>query len=565
MPAAAVTTVSAVTTVTTVSAEISATRVTALVLALALSTAACKTEGECEVDGDCPALNACLSSMCVARAGPAGYRAAVELEPALESPHARREHPAVTFTADPATLELDRRISVHAVLLPAIPEPSDRASSVEVVLSLPSLLPGRPENSVNADAINQGPRMNYEATVGVPERWLERPARLRVVPNMPVDRILCPWQLDAVVSADLVVPLPGDSDTVRVEGRIVSAAPDGGMLAYEARLFAGNRLLSNLGRTDANGKFLLRAQKQLLTDRNDATIEIAQADFKNPSTSLVLPFAGESANLGEVTFPAIPAPVGFVVPVYDAQSQGTNLKAPVAGASVRFFTRIGSATSAEVQYVRTGQTGVEGTATIPLLPGSGSDTREYVVSVVPPADSPTGSLCVPKFFIAAAVATNRVTATIFLPRKAVLTGQVLRWDGKPAPRMNLRATRIDASFAPECGTNLASPPSDGAAAEDGTFQLLLDPGDYMLELDPPSGSGLPRHALPLLKVTAPNTDLDITLPEGILVDGKVISPAGEPVAATRVRVFPIDGGGALLGTTLSGPDGSFRLVLPRLP
>ena len=539
-----------------------------LVIGLAMSTAAagCKSDPECSADDDCPAQNACVANTCVARVSGAGYTAAVELEPPAESPHARRDYPAVIFTAVPAALELDRRVSMHAVLVPAIFEPRDRRTSVEVAFTLPSLLTGRPEISLNGSGVNQEPGLQYDTRVGIPERWLGRAAKLRVLPDMPADLLLCPWQLDVMVQAELTVPLPGDSDTVRVEGTVFTPTPDAAApVIYEARLFAGNRLVSNVARTDATtGKFMLRAQKQVLEGRSDAKIEIAQADFKSPSTSLILPFAGESTNLGEVKFPPTPQPIAFIVPVYAAQSQGGTLKTPVVGASVRFSTRVVAA-SAEVYYVRTAQTGAEGTATIPLLPGSGSDTRDYVVSVVPPADSPSGSMCVPQYFVGAPVANNRVAASIFLPRKAVLTGQIRRFDQHPAPRMSVVATRIDASFQHECGTTLASPPTGTTADDDGNYQLLLDPGDYLVELEPPDGAGLPRHVLPTVTVTAPLSGLDVDLPEGVLVEGKVLSPSGEAAGLTRVRVFPTSGGSPLLGSTLTGPDGRFRLVLPRLP
>jgi hypothetical protein len=544
---------------------------TRVVVAAALSivlVGACKSADECSEDDDCPTGNACMASVCVARVGPAGYTASVELEPPLESATARREYPAIAFSADPATLQLDRRVSLHARLVPSPADQTDRRSSVEVVLSAASILPGRPDITFEGGGISGAPSFLYETQLAVPEALLGRPARLRVLPDMPLDQVLCPWQLDVVVAAEMTQPLPGETDTIRVEGKVVAAATDAMMPAYQARLFAGSRMVSNVARTDATGKFALRAQEQVLRGREDARIEITQADLANASTKLVLTFAGATANLGELKLPPVPAPIMFVVPVYEAQSQGTELKAPVVGASVRFFTRVGGASAGEIHYVRTGQTGPEGTASIPLLPGSGSDTRDYVVSVVPPASSVTGSLCVPTYAIGAPVANNRVTATIFLPRKATFTGAIRRFDGRPAPRMNVRATRIDASFPPACGTTLASPPTEGMADGDGVFQLMLDPGDYLVDVDPPSGGGLPRMTLPSVTVTVPSTVRDIDLPEGLLVEGKVVSPEGEPVGQTRVRVFPNGAAatlaGNLLGSALTGADGQFRVVLPRL-
>jgi hypothetical protein len=543
-----------------------ATAAWALALAVIVTAAGCKTAGECDNDGDCSGQGACMSGTCVARVGPEGYTVAVELEPPQESSAARRDYAAVSFTASAATLELDRAVAVHAVLVPAIAEPTDRRSSVEIVLSVPSTLTGRPDISLQGGGINPGPSLPYDTQLVVPERLLGSPARMRVLPDMPVDQLLCPWQLDVVVAANMTVALPGDLDTIRIEGKVVAPVTGAQVPSYEARLFAGSRLVSNVGRTDSSGKFMLRAQKQLLERRSDARIEITQADLGSPSTTLVLPFdEPTTTNLGELKLPFIPQAIPFVVPVYAAQTQGAELKAPVVGASVRFFTQVGGASSGEVHYQRTAQTGGEGTTTIPLLPGSGGDTRDYVVSVVPPASSVTGSLCVPSYAIGAALAMNRVTAAIFLPRKATLNGKIRRFDGGGAGRMNLRATRIDASFAPACGTTLASPPTETTADDAGNYQLRLDPGDYLLEIDPPPGGALPRHVLPLLTVTAPGTTLDVDLPDGVVVEGQVVAPEGAPVGQTRVRMFPSGVAGAMLGTAVAGSDGRFRVVLPRLP
>ena len=475
-----------------------------LTLALGLA-AACKSDGACDGDDDCPSANACVGRLCVARLGQP-YPAAVEVEPDPDSLYTRRDYPSVGFMPEPIKLETDRRFAMRTTLVTLTASPTQKASSVRVVVSVPSELPGRPPVSFEADGSNQDPGQPYQADIRLPEQWMGRAAQINVFPTAPLDRAFGPWQFDFVIAAQPSVPPLQDSELVAIPGVVpTTATPDGpSAITYEARLWGSNRRISNIAGTDAGGKFVLKVQRRLLETALHPRVEVALADAAASPTVLVVPYTDTVAanmNLGMVKFPLLPQPVPFVIPVLVSQPAGEN-KLPVPGALVRF--KLLEEMAPELTYTRFGQTGKDGNTTLALLPGTGG-TRDYQVSVVPPADSEAAALCVPKYAIGAAVAGGtgpRVGAALFLPRKLPLAGRVVRMNEDAATQMTVRATRLPAALVSECEPVLGSPPTETVTDGDGRYALLLDPGEYQLEFEPRGGRGIPRHVVPSVTLAA---------------------------------------------------------------
>jgi hypothetical protein len=522
-------------------------------------------QAECREDAHCAPGAGCVFETCVPRLGSEPQAWSVEVAPASQSQFAPREFPEFSFADTPVSLSVDHKASLTVLL-----EIKDRTlvagetpTSVHVVASVPSRIAGRGRLQVQGDASNAKVYEPYDLSLSIPAEWLGSSSRLSVVPRPPLDRAMPPWLLDVTLgpNATLAVPLPTTADTIVIEGRLESFAemPESG---YVARARRGDRLVSNVGETDQNGQFRLKVQKGLVgADLEGVSLELGPADGTKPLPILLVPRLDPSTpNLGTLRLPPPQSPETYQIPVIDAEK-----KQPVVGATVRFTTSLPGASGGEALYVRVGQTDASGIAAIPLIPGSGGKLREYTVKVVPPKDAPFAAHCVEAYGVAASRGGTPVFgASIELPRKVVLSGRILLADGRAARGLRLNATRQGELFEEKCGSELVSPPSGASTDSDGRFRLLLEPGEYRIEYEPPPGAPVPLYLEE--SVVVPDAAYrEIHLPAPVLVEGRVISPDGAPVPDGEVRVFERgpSGRAQVRGLALSGPDGRFRLILPR--
>ncbi len=539
---------------------------------------ACGDRKTCAVDDDCDDDRACFDRTCLSRPT-APITLAVEVDPAAGSRFARRDHPFVTFGNTALPLAVDNLIDVAATIINPLATAADPASAVRVSAGAPSEIGGRPPPVAEIDAISRGPGQPYEVMVPLPERWLGRTAQLKVLPASPLDRVMAPATLPVTLAPIGVFVLPGPAETLVVEGIVQSnTAPGDPVAGHEARLLVRGLTLSNVARTDLDGKFVLRVQKAALpaaAGAPDTQVRVELRPLGPVPIVMRVPFPGrEDANLGQLRFPPAPQPGTFVVPVADAASN-----APVSGAVVSFSTRLEAATGGEASYVRTAVTGADGRATLALLPGTSAATRDYVVTVVPPAGSSAGSLCAPSYPVGPASAPGmppRVGAALLLPARIVQRGRVLAAGGAPAAGVRVRAVRSSPlRSAAACSSDHDLSPSETTTDRAGAFALPVEPGDHRIEVEPGFATALPLHALASRTIETSPAPLDISLPEPVLIEGRVVSPAGDGLAGARIRVYTtsaaasLPGGAlpavALLGVALSSVDGSFRIALARPP
>ena len=184
-------------------------------------------EGECSRDGQCAAGSACVSHACVARIGPEAQRWSLEVAPKLETPYAVRELPESRCwaRAGPAGGR-PRGLDERPHRPPGLRAAPSMPSSVHVVLSVASTIPGRRGLQFEGDGVSTGAGQPYEAKVALPSAVLGRPGQLMVVPLAPLDRWMPPWVLDVTVTESTAVALPGAEDTLTLEGSVDAAPPD---------------------------------------------------------------------------------------------------------------------------------------------------------------------------------------------------------------------------------------------------------------------------------------------------------------------------------------------------
>lgn len=163
--------------------------------------------------------------------------------------------------------------------------------------------------------------------------------------------------------------------------------------------------------------------------------------------------------------------------------------------------------------------------------------------------------------------------------KAQVMGRVLAPDGRPVPDAKVTAVYLrpldNALPLPE---HRFETRSDGYAL----YELWLDPGLYLLYVDPPDDMALPRLILEGVTVDM-NQTRDLQLPLPALIRGRIEAAASqggvEPAApngngaagisSVRIEVFSAGSAGGkgtcALSQTWSGEDGSYALLIPFRP
>ena len=168
-----------------------------------------------------------------------------------------------------------------------------------------------------------------------------------------------------------------------------------------------------------------------------------------------------------------------------------------------------------------------------------------------------------------------VAAVVPLPNKVTLTGTILSADGVVVPGVAVAATRTAVDPTTNCASSIASSPASATSNPDGSFQLLVDPGTYRLDFDPPAGSAVPRLTESgVVVTTGTNAKHPIQMLAGEVVNGVVQDATGARLSSVDVKFFEVDCNGSaacygpmriapiLRAETHTAGDGTFRAVVP---
>jgi hypothetical protein len=268
-----------------------------------------------------------------------------------------------------------------------------------------------------------------------------------------------------------------------------------------------------------------------------------------------------SVDLGSLYQAAYTQPNVFSVTVHGDSDNGQ----PIVGAIVRAHAVLAQDVTdgGTTDFQRDARTDNSGDASISLLPGTASSVRNYSLAIIPPPDSVFGTLCVASLPLLAGgtAAAPAILQPIVVPRRPKMTGTVLDASGRPVSGVVVAATRTGPGDATDCTDAVGSPPANANTDASGRFTLLLDPGSYQLDYDPPAGSPVPRRTEIGVSI-AGNLDHDVQMQPGVLIEGNAASSDASPLPSAAVRLYDPAAAATLLGQARTDMVGHFRIVIP---
>jgi hypothetical protein len=496
---------------------------------------------------------------------------AVEIDPSGQSSVAAIEElPSVDLYDVGKPLSLMAAASAPVGVTFTAPTNGSVPSSANVVLSVPSLIPGRPPLTF------QGPTSSSStgtstATLTVPMDRLGSVTTMSLVPLPPADQQSPPHSFSVMLVDGLQLDLPGDD--LFILGTLTPAI---GALSstFVARAFQQGTQVSNAPATQSNGTFQLVLPSAAAAAGTLLTLQLtsqSQADPWFVSNPLSLP---------------PPSSLTIMLPAYSTLNQfnlavesADDPTVKVSAAVVRAQTTIGTNTVGTTEFARSGTTNANGVASLSLLPGNQNAALSYSITVTPPANSPYASQCAGPFDVrAGGSAVNSPSAPMLTPTpimlvtRPVLTGTVT--DGSGYQVANVSVTATPGPAASGACTAASTSPSSTNSDANGVFALPLDPGTYQLDYDPPSGSSAPRFTEPTPLVVGVSDSgtiaHNVQLPAGGLVQGIASSAGGAtPLSSATIRIFEPRCTGAdcttppwLRGQTVTDGNGNFQVVVP---
>jgi len=398
------------------------------------------------------------------------------------------------------------------------------------------MAPGEPAAEASAPAIRS-----------LPPLYLE----------LPVDDgdVAEPLRFDIAFPADLTNSCADAADTgCTLEAVIVSS--DGEMKLPEQGLQVRAidrqtaRVVSSIGETDENGRFLIRIGDTTSGYLIRVTSSPGGDSFPSVSVDPEVVFAGESIEIPRLK------PVQFSGQVRDTSDS------PVPGATVRFLSTDifdGSQLGLEGSFGGSAITNEEGNFRTELLPG------EYSITVTPPEDveNAWGVLS-----LESPVDEDSTEAgTLIVPAQIALRGVVGTFDDELAAGITVLARA-------RLGTDSTVNRSQETVSNDlGAFAMSADAGSYDVHVKVPSETGFAWLVEPELLMSAERGSVTraYELDPPIPVRGVVRASDGQamPGAVIRAYVLTASEGSPSrtiqVAETTSAEDGSYRLLIaPRL-
>jgi hypothetical protein len=257
------------------------------------------------------------------------------------------------------------------------------------------------------------------------------------------------------------------------------------------------------------------------------------------------------------TYPALPAPSVIAGSIFD--EDGSSIDADVFFEALAITDTNGNSNTSNFEFVGEAQARPSGSFGLPTysieLPQG-----TYRLSVRP-LDQAHQVTTVPPLKIGSQ--NDPSVGNVYVAPPRTVYGAATVADGR-----RLSGAEVDAEpVACVGGVSGWCMPREATAitGADGSFQLALDPGQYLLRVRPADGTRLPWTSRPLSvgPADAPTTLTSVTVPAPAAAGLTLVDPTGVPIGQAQVRFFSLSPGSAAVevGRALSGPDGTFEMYL----
>jgi hypothetical protein len=498
----------------------------------------------------------------------------------------------VTGSGSPINLTTDIQASVAATFIAA--SGGTLPGNANVVLDVPSQIPGRPDLTFQAIAVASAPTSSGQATttaqLSVPQMLSSNKGTngtLSLLPLAPDDQQTPPYSKGVtLISTGLpAVTLP--SDNLFLSGFLLDSVLHAPAVPFVARAFQGSTLVSNAPILPAypsgDGSFqLVIPSAAAAPGKPQVTIQLTPQSPSDPwfiLNSFQLPDPPvPQTSLGTFQLGAYTPVKKFNVLVVGMDSSA------VSGAMVQAQTNLGGGSTETMptydgttSFAQSGVTDANGTAALSLIPASGNYKGSYDVVAIPPPGSIWATTCL--LGQKAQIPTNSGVSvpgapslgTVTLNPRPSLNGNVTDANGRGVAGVVIIARpRGDPT-----GNCKSTPAAQGTTTTDsgGSYLLPLDPGTYQLDYEPPLGSGVPRSTESGVSVAGTGiVRHDLQLPRAGKVVGKVVTASGDPLPTATVKLFqpqcsssPCSTPPVLRGQAVTDSSGQFQIVVPVVP
>ncbi len=257
------------------------------------------------------------------------------------------------------------------------------------------------------------------------------------------------------------------------------------------------------------------------------------------------------------TYPALPAPSVIAGSIL-AKKDGTSIAADVFFEALAITDANGISYTSNFEFVGEAQARPSGSFGLPTysieLPQG-----TYRLSVRPLDQT----LQVTSVTLVVGSQNEPSVGDVFVASPRTVFGAAIVADGR-----NLASAEIDAEpVACVEGVYTSCMPREATTVtkSDGSFQLALDPGQYLLRVRPADGTRLPwtSRLLSVGPVDAPTTLTSVVVPAPAAAGLRLVDPMGVPIAQAQVRFFSLSPGSAAVevGRALTAQDGTFEMYL----